>query len=308
MSQIFGPVPSRRLGFSLGVDVIPFKTCSLDCVYCQLGKTTNKTVKRKEYIAADSILREIEKAIINKKNQKIDYITFSGSGEPTLNIRIGDIIEKIKKITPIPVAVLTNGTLLYSPRLQEELQHADLIIPSLDAPDEETFKKINRPYPSLTLDKVIGGLQSFSQKFKGKIWLEIMLVKKINDSPEQIEKMAQIINEIKLDKIQLNTPVRPPAEEFAHPVSLSFLKKAQSILGERCEIIPGFKKFQQRLYRKDIEETILTIVKRRPVTLNDLSRSLGIHQNEAIKYIQALQEKNLINFRTYSKKRYYYSA
>ena len=307
MSHVFGPVPSRRLGFSLGVDTIPFKTCTLDCIYCQLSKTTNKTVERKEYISADDILREIEKILVQEKNRKIDYITFSGSGEPTLNSRIGYMIERIKKISPIPVAILTNATLLYCPKLQEDLQHADLVIPSLDAPNEDIFGRINRPHTSLRLDRAVAGMAAFSQVFQGEVWLEIMIVKGVNDSLEHIGKMAQIIEDIKVDKIQLNTPVRPPAEDFAQPVSVSFLKKAQSILGEQCEIIPGFSSTQQKAYRKNVEDAILTMVKRRPLSLRDISHALGIHQNEAIKYLQTLKEKKLIDTKMHREKRYYYS-
>jgi len=186
MGQIFGPVPSRRLGFSLGVDTIPFKTCSLDCIYCQLGRTTNKTIERKEYIAGEDILREIEEILKQKK--KIDYITFSGSGEPTLNSRMEEMITQIKRLTSIPIAILTNGTLLYQPRMREELMEADLVIPSLDAVSEKVFEKVNRPCHSLKINEVIEGIETFSQEFRGKIWLEIMLVKGVNDFPGEIKK------------------------------------------------------------------------------------------------------------------------
>jgi len=307
MPYIFGPVPSRRLGFSLGVDVIPPKTCTLNCIYCQLGKTTNKTIQRKEYIPADKILKELDIKITQRKDQKIDYITFSGSGEPTLNTKLGYMIERIKKITSIPVAVITNGTLLHDQDLQEELSKADLAIPSLDAPDEETFKKINRPHHSITLEKAISGISSFSQKFQGKIWLEIMLIEGINDSPQQIKKFAEVVKRIRLEKIQLNTPVRPPAEEFVRPASLSSLKKAKSILGERCEIISGFKKFQQKTYTKDMESVMLAMIRRRPVSLGDISSSLGIHKNEAVKYVEVLERKRLIGSKRYGEEKYYYS-
>ncbi len=304
MSQIFGPVPSRRLGFSLGIDTVPYKTCSLDCIYCQLGKTTNKIIERKEYISCEDILPEIEEILKQKK--KIDYITFSGSGEPTLNSGIKTMINNIKKLTSVPIAVLTNGTLLFQPKIREELMEADLVIPSLDAVSEEIFKKINRPHYSLKIDKVIDGLSVFSQEFKGEIWLEIMVVKGINDSPQEIKKMAEITQKMKLGKIQLNTVVRPPTEEFAQPVDLEDLKKIKRTLGEKCEIIAGFKRPNQEFYREDIEKGILTMVKRRPVTLLDISRSLGIHQNEAIKYLNILEKEGQILTKVYREKRYYY--
>lgn len=305
MSQIFGPVPSRRLGFSLGIDTVSHKTCSLDCIYCQVGRTTNKTVERKEYISCEDILPEIEEILKQKK--RIDYITFSGSGEPTLNSRIKTMINNIKKLTSIPIVVLTNGTLLFQPRIREELMEADLIIPSLDAVSEEIFKKINRPHHSLEIDKVIDGLSAFSQEFKGKIWLEIMVVKGINDSPEEIRRMAEVTDRVKLDKIQLNTVVRPPAEEFAQSVDLENLKKIKRTLGEKCEIIAGFKRPNQKFHREDIEKGILTMLKRRPVTLLDISRSLGMHQNEAIKYLDILEKEGQILAKVYKGKRYYYA-
>jgi len=304
MSQIFGPVPSRRLGFSLGIDTVPYKTCSLDCIYCQLGKTTNKTIERKEYISCDDILPEIEEILLKQK-ERIDYITFSGSGEPTLNSRMKTIINSIKKLASIPIAVLTNGTLLFQPETREELMEADLVIPSLDAVSEEVFKKVNRPHHSLRIDKIIDGLSDFSQEFKGKIWLEIMIVKGTNDSPQEIKRMAEAIEKIKLDKIQLNTVVRPPVEEFAQPVDLENLKKIRKALGRKCEVVTEFKRSNQRFHRKDIEKGILTMVKRRPVTLLDISRSSGIHQNEAIKYLNMLEKEDQILTRVHRGKRYY---
>ena len=305
MSQIFGPVPSRRLGFSLGIDTVPYKTCSLDCIYCQVGRTTNKTIKRKEYISCEDILPEIEE-ILSKQKKRIDYITFSGSGEPTLNSRMKKMINSIKKLASIPIAVITNGTLLFQPETREELMEADLVIPSLDAVSEEVFKKVNRPHHSLKIDKIIDGLSAFSQEFKGKIWLEIMIVKGTNDSPQEIKRMAEAIEKIKLDKIQLNTVVRPPVEEFAQPADPENLRKIKRTLGEKCEIIAEFKRPNQEFYNKDIEKGILTMVKRRPVTLLDISRSSGIHQNEAIKYLNILEKEGQILTKVYREKRYYY--
>jgi len=304
MNQIFGPVPSRRLGFSLGIDTIPFKTCSLDCIYCQLGRTTNKTMERKEYIASEDILREIEGIL--KQRKRIDYITFSGSGEPTLNFKMGTMITQIKKLTSIPVAILTNGTLLCQSKVREELMEADLVIPSLDAVSEEIFEKINRPYHSLKINEVIGGIDAFSQEFRRKIWLEIMLVKGVNDFPGEIKRMAEVTKKMKLDKIQLNTVIRPPAEEFAQPVSIEDLEKIKRILGKKCEIVAEFKRSGQKSYGKNIEKIILTMLKRRPVTLLDISHSLGLHRNEVIKYLEVLEREGQILTRVYEGKRYYY--
>jgi len=303
MGQIFGPVPSRRLGFSLGVDTIPFKTCSLNCIYCQLGRTINKTIQRKEYIAADDILREIEEVL--REGKRIDYITFSGSGEPTLNSEIRRMISRIKELTSIPLAILTNGTLLYRPRIREDLMEADLVIPSLDTVTQEIFEMVNRPHPSLKIEKVITGIDSFSQEFNGKIWLEIMVVKGINDSLEEIEKAAQVIKQMNLEKIQLNTVVRPPAEEFARPLTREDLNNIKTVLGKKCEIIAEFKRATQKAYKRDVEKRILSMVKRRPVTLVDISHSLGLHRNEIIKYVETLEKKHQVKTEVHSGERYY---
>jgi wyosine [tRNA(Phe)-imidazoG37] synthetase (radical SAM superfamily) len=303
MGQIFGPVPSRRLGFSLGVDTIPFKTCNLDCTYCQLGRTINKTIQRKEYIAADDILREIEEVL--REGKRIDYITFSGSGEPTLNSEIRRMISRIKELTSIPLAILTNGTLLYRPRIREDLMEADLVIPSLDTVTQEIFEMVNRPHPSLKIEKVITGIDSFSQEFNGKVWLEIMVVKGINDSLEEIEKAAQVIEQMNLEKIQLNTVVRPPAEEFARPLTREDLNNIKTVLGKKCEIIAEFKRATQKAYKRDVEKRILSMVKRRPVTLVDISHSLGLHRNEIIKYVETLEKKHQVKTEVHSGERYY---
>jgi len=304
VSHIYGPVPSRRLGFSLGVDMVPFKTCSLDCVYCQLGRTTNKTVERKEYIVADQVLRELGEAL--KEGRKIDYVTFSGSGEPTLNSSIGRMVKRVKEVTSIPVAVLTNGTLLCQPRLREELSGADLVIPSLDAVSQDIFERVNRPVPSLRIEEIISGISTFSTELEGRLWLEVMLVKGINDSIEEIRKIAQAIEEIDPDKVQLNTVIRPPAEKFAQALDIEDLERIKEILGrEKCEVIAGFKGSRQEAYKKDIEGEILKTIQRRPLSLNDLSSFLGLHRNEVIKYIGILEERGKISSVLRGNRRYY---
>ena len=304
MAQIFGPVPSRRLGFSLGVDVVPFKTCSLDCIYCQLGRTTNKTIQRKEHVASGSVLKEIEEVL--RQGERIDYVTFSGSGEPTLNSGIGKMISRIKKLTSIPVAILTNGTLLYQARIREDLMEADLVIPSLDTVTGGIFETVNRPHPSLEIEEVITGIDTFSQDFGGKVWLEIVLVKGINDSLEEIERVARVTGKMNLERIQLNTVVRPPAEEFAGPLSREDLENMKTVLGEKCEIIAEFRRPTQRAQEVDVEKRILSMVKRRPLRLVDISRSLGLHRNEVIKYLEVLEKKHEIRTKVHNNQVYYH--
>ncbi len=282
----YGPVPSRRLGFSLGIDILPLKTCSLDCIYCQLGPSPKKTVYRKEYFSPSGIVSQIKKKL--SSGQQIDYITFSGSGEPTLNKTLGKIIRKIKKTTSIPVTVLTNSTLLSQKSTREALMETDLVVPSLDAVTQEIFVKVNRPYPSLNIEEIIQGLREFRQEFKGSIWLEIMLVKGVNDSPSHIRKLKEAIAEIKPEKVQLNTVIRPPAEEFARPLSLRELEKISKVFGKNCEIIAEFDREAQKSTPENLEGAILSLIQRRPVTLVDISNSLGKHKNEIIKYLNFL--------------------
>lgn len=300
---IYGPVPSRRLGFSLGIDIIPSKTCSFDCIYCQLGPTTQKTLKRKEYISWKKILTQIKDVL--SSGQRVDYITFSGSGEPTLNTVIGKLIREIKKITSIPVAVLTNSSLLSRKNVRKALKEADVVVPSLDGVTQEVFTKINRPHPSLKVEQIIEGLKKFRQEFKGSIWLEIMLVKGVNDSPSHIRKLKEVIKEIKPEKVQLNTVVRPPSEEFAHPLSLKELEKTRNILGKNCEIIAEFEKKIQIPRAENLEEAILSMIQRRPVTLSDISTSLGKNKNEIKKCINLLLEKGKIKAVVHKHLKYY---
>jgi wyosine [tRNA(Phe)-imidazoG37] synthetase (radical SAM superfamily) len=284
--HIYGPVPSRRLGFSLGIDIITLKTCSLDCIYCQLSPTPKKTIQRKEYFSPSDILSQIKNKL--SSGQRIDYITFSGSGEPTLNKTLGKIIRKIKKTTSIPVAVLTNSTLLSQKSTREALMDADLVVPSLDAVTQEIFVKVNRPYPSLNIEEIIQGLQEFSQEFKGSIWLEIMLVKGVNDSPSHIKKLKEAIAKIKPEKVQLNTVIRPPSEKNARPLSLKDLEKINKVFGKNCEIIAEFSRKAQKSTPENLEGAILSLIQRRPVTLADISNSLGKGENEIIKSLDSL--------------------
>jgi wyosine [tRNA(Phe)-imidazoG37] synthetase (radical SAM superfamily) len=301
--HVYGPVPSRRLGFSLGVDLLPFKTCSLDCIYCQLGSTKRKRVQRKKYYDIDAIFRQIKKAIATE--QRIDFITFSGSGEPTLNLSIGKLIQEIKKSTSIPVAVLTNSTLITRKSVREALSHADVVVPSLDAATQEIFVRINRPHASLRIQKIIMGLKKFRQEFKGKIWLEVLLVKGTNDSPSHIQKLKEAIEQINPDKIQLNTVVRPPAEKSAKPLSPKELENIRKIFGEKAEVVADLSRIQHLPASRNLEEAILSMVARRPVTLSDMSKSLGKHKNELIKYIDLLLKRNEIKFVIHRGKKYY---
>ncbi len=301
MKHVFGPVPSRRLGSSLGIDLVPYKTCSFDCIYCQLGRTTNKTVVRKEYIPLTKAFAEVREVLA--KNLAVDYITLSGSGEPLLHSGIGRLIKKLKSITEIPIAVLTSASIIGDSKVREELMHADLLVPSLDAATQKTFERINRPFSGIRINGIIEGLARFREKFKGKIWLEIMLVKGVNDSPEDLAELKKAIKKIKPDKVQLNTVVRPPSEDYAKPLSPERLQVIASILG--AEVIAGFKRRDIAAYKGEKEELISGLLKRRPCTIRDISSALGIHENEVLKYIEVLVGEEKVTKERLGRKEYF---
>ena len=291
---VYGPVPSRRLGISLGVDIVPYKNCSYDCIYCQLGKTTNHTIQRKSFVPIDSVIEEIKEVI--DQNNDIDYITFSGSGEPTLNQDVGEMIRKVKSFTQIPVAVLTNGSLLWDKKVREDLSEANLVVPSVDAVSEEVFCKVNRPIEGLKIDKVLLGIRDFCKNFKGKIYLEIMLVKDVNDSEEEIRQINQFVQELSVDKIQLNTVIRPPGDPTARPLDKEKLQKIKAWFDPKLpvEIVADFDRMTSKAYHKDLEQAIIEILKRRPTRKDEMSAALGVHPNEIVKYLQVLEERKKI--------------
>ncbi|MGQ9708182.1 MAG: radical SAM protein [bacterium] len=303
-TYIYGPVPSRRLGLSLGLNIIPKKTCTLNCIYCQCGRTTRMTITRQSFFPVEEIINQVRAAV---KNRRIDYLTFSGEGEPTLNQDIGKIIRLLKKEFKKPVAVITNSTLLSYPRVRKNLYPADLVVPTLAAADQETFVHLNRPYPHLRIEEIISGLKKFRRFFRGKIWLEIMLVKNINDSPEHLMKLRRLAHEINPDRIQLNTVVRPPAERFAQPLTEDDLIQVQMLFGPESEIAQSPIPKQQKQFRGNPVQAILSVIENRPVTEQDLVHSLGIPEKRLKQILSALALKKRIKKIIYWGKVFYES-
>jgi wyosine [tRNA(Phe)-imidazoG37] synthetase (radical SAM superfamily) len=238
MRYIYGPVKSRRLGFSLGVSTVPAKICSFDCVYCQLGRTSEKTRQRAAYVDAKEVLTEIRTFFKNKpKGLAVDHITFSGSGEPMLILGLGRLIRGIRKITPTPIVLITNSSVLVEARARREGVGVDLIIPSLDAVTQDIFEKIDRPVPGILVDEIIEAIIKFKKRFSGEMWLEIMLVRGCNDSVAYLRKIKKVVDAINPDRVQINTPVRVPAQDWVRPPTAATLKKAREIFGKKCDII-----------------------------------------------------------------------
>lgn len=284
---VFGPVASRRLGISLGIDLVPHKTCTLNCVYCECGKTTHLTIKRDCYVPLQEVQEELSAFL--STNPQLDFITFSGSGEPTLHSGIGQIIQFLKtNFSQYKIALLTNGTLLYQPSTIKDILDVDLIKVSLDAPTKEIFYKINRPHPQLDFDVMIDGIISLRKKFKNELLVEIFLVPGINDTETELKKTKQLLNRIKPDKIQLNTLDRPGTENWVKPVDKKHLADITAYLYD-AEVInsaalPECKQF----IVKDYYNRLLMTIKRRPVTAKDISQLTGIQSDEIIDYLETL--------------------
>jgi wyosine [tRNA(Phe)-imidazoG37] synthetase (radical SAM superfamily) len=301
---LYGPVPSRRLGRSLGIDLVPHKICTYNCIYCQIGKTTKKTLLRKEYVPEEEVLEEV-KEFLSKRDPPIDYFSLSGSGEPTLHSQIGSIIEGIKKLSSVPVAVITNGSLLFEEEVRKELLSADVVLPSLDGVSPEVFGKINRPDRRVSIEKVIEGMIAFRKIYRGKIWLEILFCKGVNDAREELQKIKEAVDRIQPDLIHLNTVVRPPSEDWVKPLSQREMEDIRAFFGEKASIISEFDRHLTYVTEEDIKEGILRILKRRPLSLLDLSKWMGIPQKELEEQITSLSQEGKIRSRSHRDSIYY---
>jgi len=290
--HVYGPVPSRRLGRSLGVDLVPYKVCSYDCIYCQLGRTKEKTIERKPYIPAAEILDQVRQKL--EEGVSADYITLAGSGEPTLNSEIGPLIHHIKRLTDVPVAVLTNGSLLGDSQVREAIMEADVVLPSLDAYDQKGFEAINRPHPEIPFATMAQGLTAFRKTYGGEIWLEVFVLDGINASEADATKFKYWIEELNPEKVHVNTAVRPSAEARARQVSPEKLASFSAVLGKKAEVIAPFKTSPGREKHARVEEDLLNLLARRPCTLDDMSSGLQIHRNEILKYIEPLVKAHRI--------------
>lgn len=296
---LFGPVASRRLGISLGVDLVPFKTCSINCVYCESGATTNLTSKRREYIPSDEVIKQLDKLL--STNPEIDYLTFSGAGEPTLNSGIGRVINFVKtKYPKYKICLLTNGTLFSDPELLAEIANIDLCIPSLDASSEEEFNIINRPSHELDFTTYVKALVEYCQKSKAEIWLELFIVPGKNDSDESIKRFTEIIKQAKPDKVQLNTLDRPGTVDWISPSSeentMRFVRALEPIIP--VEAVGPFKykspALQKQLKSDEIDKLIIDLISRRPSTLTDMSETFGVPEKQIKERMNILSGNNTI--------------
>jgi wyosine [tRNA(Phe)-imidazoG37] synthetase (radical SAM superfamily) len=302
--HLYGPVPSRRLGRSLGIDLVPHKVCTYDCIYCQVGETTEKTLLRKEYFPVEEVLEEV-KAFLSNGKTSVDHLSLSGSGEPTLHSKIRSVTTGIKLMTSIPVAVLTNGSLLFREEVREDLLSADIVLPSLDAVSPEVFSRINRPNGGLAIEKVIEGLIELRKCYRGQIWLEILFCKGVNDHEEELFRMKKTVDRIEPDRIHLNTVVRPPSVQGVLPLSMKEMEGIRAFFGEKASIISEFDRHLLPIHERDLRDEILRILRRRPLSLTDLSKWMGVSQMELKRHLRMMVEEEKIQTHSFGESVYY---
>ncbi len=292
MKYIFGPVFSRRLNLSLGVDLVPPKVCSMDCLYCEVGKTTLKTLKRMEYVPLEEVKSELKSFL--SQNPPIDFVTFSGYGEPTLFSKLGKLVDFIKENYEVPIALLTNSSLLHREDVLKDVERIDLILPSLDTVNQSTLEKLNRPAKGVTVNTILNGIKSLRGRTKGKIWIETLFVKGVNDSYSELEKLGKVIHELNPDKWQINTVARPPAYKVKG-LPLQKLEEIADYVGfPRTEIIARSKSKRRKIPISDLKKEIYALVLRRPCPEEEISSALGILDEELKKVIQILKSEGKV--------------
>jgi wyosine [tRNA(Phe)-imidazoG37] synthetase (radical SAM superfamily) len=289
--HLFGPVPSRRFGRSLGVDLTPYKTCTLDCIFCQLGRTTNKTIDREEYVLIADVLGELKDWL--RTNGNADYITLSGSGEPTLNYRFKEVLEFIHANSEIPAVLLSNGTMFHLPEVRAAAACADIVKVSLSAWDQASYGLVNRPHPQMRFDHLIQGQKAFRAQFSGQLWMEVFLVRGINSTPSDVRKIATLAKEIGPNRIQLNTAVRPPSEDFAAALPGECMEALTNLFHPTAEIIAEFNTIHAKSIQAN-QDTILSMLRRRPCSAKDIADVFHMHLNEVSKYLGKLIRTNQI--------------
>lgn len=275
MSYVFGPVPSRRLGVSLGVDIVPKKYCTLDCLYCEVGKTDNLTIQREDFYDIDEIISEVKKIYCEIK-EHLDVVTITGSGEPTLNKSFGKIAKELKKFVTHPVVLLTNSTLFFIDEVKSEALNFDIVIPSLDAADVDTFEKLNKPSKGIDFDKMIDGLIDFSKMFENKLFVEVLLLKDINDSFKHLDKIADILKKMNYTLVQLNTAFRPTAyKNIRRLEDKELLEKAIYLKSKGVKVEPVTNFMSKKIVYEELFEIFYKMLELRPLSKTDIRLLFG---------------------------------
>jgi len=323
MKHLFGPVNSRRLGLSQGIDLLPPKTCNFNCIYCEINQAPKLSCERGEHVPTEIILAEIDDLLGNEERLRaLDVFTITASGEPTLHTGIGRIIRHIKEKTDKPVAILTNGSQLYLKEVRDDLSAADIVIPSLDSARPESFRKVNRPAKcSADLETIIKGIADFSHDFSGEIWLEVLLVENINDTPEDIAALRRAIERIRPTRVQLNTVARPPFETFARPLSRKRMEEIKREVEKgfdgNVDILAGSKETEiidkgkgrdesrETLSPEIFEEEIIEMLLRRPCTAMDISSTLNLQTEQTSRILTGMESRGSVTVKIHGGKKYY---
>jgi wyosine [tRNA(Phe)-imidazoG37] synthetase (radical SAM superfamily) len=288
---LFGPVPSRRLGRSLGVDLIPFKTCTMDCIYCQLGETPCAVSQRGDYVPMQDVLAELDRW--NKADGQADHITLAGSGEPTLHSHFGDVFRWVKDNSDIQSVLLTNGTLLHFPEVRQEAALADKVKVTLSAWDEASFREIHRPAEGVTFDLLVSGERAFREGYSGELSVEVFIVDGINSHPSQVRKISEAVSAIHPDRVDINTVIRPPAVEGVAAVPEDHLKELAQLFGEKASVTPAFRK--QGFASMDVsEEAVLGLISRHPATCGQLAEEYNLPEDLMLKTLAEMMKSGLL--------------
>ncbi len=303
--HVYGPVASRRLGRSLGIDLVPSKTCTLNCVYCQLGARAEPTMERKAYVDPEEVCAEVREVL--RSGADPDYLTLSGAGEPTLDSHFGDVAGRLQELGDTPVALVTNGTLFHREEVRRGCSAIDLVLPSLDAGDEETFRRLNRPHPDLRLEDIVDGLCRLRDEQNARMWLEVFVVPGINTGTEQVEALARAVERISPDRVQLNTAVRPPTEESVRAAPREQLERVRDKIGPECEIIVPAESIGQG-GGSSAAEDILSMLRRRPCTADDVAAGLSISVQQVLKELENLRRRGRVRLSRDGSTVYYRAA
>jgi len=285
MNYVFGPVPSRRLGQSLGIDPVPLKTCNWNCVYCQLGRSKPVVNERLDYFPPEDILAEVKKALETHKPGEIDWITFVGSGETTLHASIGELIRGVKAFTDLPVAVITNGALLYLPEMRAELLVADAVMPSLDAGNPQLYREVNRPHPEVTFERLLDGLIAFQEEYRGKLWIEVMLIRDLNDTESALGEIAAALQRIRPDEVHILQPTRPPVETWVQSPDEEGLLRARAILGDIASVVHPASGSFDLSGNESLVDAVVGIITRHPMQESEIISALEQRSPEEVNAI-----------------------
>lgn len=286
---LFGPVPSRRFGLSLGVDLVPRKTCTLDCVFCEVGRTNPLTIERREYAPVEDVQRELEDW--RTGGGRSDVIAATGSGEPTLHTGFGEVLDFINKRIGVKSILMTNSTLLYLPEVRRAAARADVVKATLTAWDERSFQSVTRPHRDVSFNRILEGLRTFRGEYTGELWLEVFIVPGVNSAPGDARRIAELARSVRPDKIQLNTAVRPAAENAVEPAPAGVMAELAAIFDPPAEVIASFAGRHNApgdSAAASLAGHVLAMLQRRPCTELDVAIAFGISRPTARAVLKSL--------------------